>query len=1258
MNKLHKILLAVFLCLAIPFAAAANEAVSLTHLRDIYKVIHPGAPDTYSLSHDQLTAKIKSGVSSLRVLTKYQIPLLHRVYRLIPAQPIGAERIFTELNFKSSDIARIKNWTPNRSLPSRRVERTTGAWNPESLWNFATPGQNRRGNVGAVAQHFQSPSHVASHASTTSAPIMTDMMFARAFNVAALQDQAIGPRKLTGSERDFKDLSALMATHKDTVYERHSALKLLRGSGATLQQFVKAGADFQLLILLGYSGSEIRAAGFDAIEFARAKMGLSFMQSAGFPITDITAAQEQVKAEEIQAEAERQRKEAEAEAKAAAEARPKAVADAQAELADIDTRMKGMSGLVWVSNGDTTTPEACKHGILKIVDSKDTDPQLQNNYLCGVITKQMTWMDNGHDVSKRCARYNETALETGTWANNYLCVPFDFDFKIMFSLDSEISFPNGDGACISIAPGRYGFDDNYMCWRRNANFARDSRNRLVDQAIVAGVPDADTLRDLALSEWPKNSLGAFLKTMNDKSVFKLYDRSGHADQQAILSHLTQLQKDELIEANRLVLNWYQDGAKNGEFCTYIYEGGGAWNNTFLCANKDVGFRWSNNGRIPGMKCFQYFETGAGWDDNFLCVPPSFEYDMRFVPNSTDIHGIQDHCLYIKNSKAGPRFEDNWLCYDRDSLVDLNGRWEPATPPCPTCPEIDYEVSFGVEKGQEKSQESSFGMEVSISVEEDIGAVVEETSVTATTSFSSSFSSAVSHSFSRSKDETISVPCHLGAVWQWVTTAERECSFGRDCPALTARSSIIQCTVPGDEPDPSPLWSPCEPVFNDNQSSTRMRGQNVNSRSDLPGGWRCRGENEILIDQATYGRSCGAERGNVTDVVALDCQDSDTGICTFVIDKMRLGHNGSEQCENNFEVAFTCPGDGDRLRSVRVDNEAGHKTPIRLDCGPGGQFRVNVEPNEPTPDALQKADARAKSEAAKAAVEMAKAKAAIEVAKAEVEAAHAMAQAAKAQIDAAKAMAEAAKQPQIATRETPPSATFSTAKLPYCILPLQCAPQAQSSLAPLQTQPQGQPWGQPETFEQPAAPQQDWNQSPPPENGWGQPQGHNTWSEPQPEQHGANEAPPSWGTPAPEAGQTQAFVQPPQASWGAPQETYESPVTYPEGGYGENSEPGLVPQQEPWDQAVGPPPEYIEGETILNPYDEQAMGGEYQPEYDETLPAPFDQDEQFIERAYPADGEFEQEIFVEDQQPYQTQDVTGPGWETEQGQIQLPENDEK
>ncbi|KMW57119.1 hypothetical protein AIOL_002078 [Candidatus Rhodobacter oscarellae] len=640
------------------------------------------------------------------------------------------------------------------------------------------------------------------------------------------------------------------------------------------------------------------------------------------------------------------------------------------EIDELRSTIDSIRDLTWVNN--ETYTKSCSVN-LPIKDAQDNAGWRNDGALCGSATKHFEFSDSGPVRGKRCTRLNEP-FGSPVWDDNYLCTDYDFPYELRFSIHNRITTVGSNGGCLHMpehVPAQQAWDDNYLCWQPSNSYASVVRHIRLLEGRQRGLE----LPEDPLFAWKRSDLRAYVDLLEPfEALLDLFNSSTVAERAALAKVLKPEESRSIIEANELIFTWALGAPLPNQQCTLIYEkdsgfdGSSFYSNetskiaagerlpgfAHLCANRDVGLKWSLDGELAGMRCFPLNEPKISsgkdsqlWSDNFLCAPEDFDYDVRFVTNGR-IEGIQDKCLSIRTPDAGPVWNDNFICYDRDKLGDFDGHWEAATPPCPSCPEIDYQVSYGVEEGKETSSESSFGIEISLSVEEDDEILGTGVSAEQSISSSASFSSAVAESFSRSKTEDITVPCHLGQVWQWVSVATRDCAFGVQCPAITARSSVIQCTVPGDEPIHDPSWSPCEPVFVDNLSATLVRSQNSGSRSDLPGGWRCRGVKEIIVEQATYGRSCNAPVGNVTDRVAINCQGGE-GQCHFIVDMAELGRPGGNSCEHNFEAFYSCPGDGDRLRSAFVSGEAGYGTKVSLACGSDdSKYKPVVLEGDPRP----------------------------------------------------------------------------------------------------------------------------------------------------------------------------------------------------------------------------------------------------------------------------------------------------------------------
>ncbi|MGH1413595.1 MAG: hypothetical protein ACRBB0_08875, partial [Pelagimonas sp.] len=573
----------------------------------------------------------------------------------------------------------------------------------------------------------------------------------------------------------------------------------------------------------------------------------------------------------------------------------------------------------------------------------------------------LTWSDNGQISGMECARYYE---EQGgaAWNNNYLCSDTNFPFELSFltNVSGIPKPPNAKTKCFPMRepdPSRLIWDNNYICATPNDKTGEQVQSARAKLAKAAGF---DVPND-PIYLWNDEQIKRFIALFKtDEELSNMVLDASVKERIALGEIMTDTQRKAVSRAAEMILTWSDNGVLPGQHCIKIDEEQFGWDNNFLCSTRDHGLRWSNYGRLPGMKCFSFNETVVDgtasnlWKDNYLCQPPESEYDFLFITDGKTA-GLADRCIKIfeGNGSVNASWNDNFLCYDRDRLVSYDGQWELASPPCPSCGGIEFTVSYGMEKGKEKSTEMTH--EASVNISQSFGSgLVEgvgykrETSIEIGYSFS--HAEAIAESFSQSKSEEFTLSCGLGALWQWTSTADMDCSFGSACPALTAKANLFQCTVPGDEPLHDPTWEPCEPVFINNVTSTPGRIQN-GTETELPGAWRCRVEDEILIDQATYGRNCGADLGNVTDLVARKCRtksggaDNNTGKCEVVVDMDRFGRPGGDQCKHDFEVLYTCTGDGDKIRSLYIPGEAGYDTLAQLNCHSGTTGKESVQ--EPT-----------------------------------------------------------------------------------------------------------------------------------------------------------------------------------------------------------------------------------------------------------------------------------------------------------------------
>lgn len=135
------------------------------------------------------------------------------------------------------------------------------------------------------------------------------------------------------------------------------------------------------------------------------------------------------------------------------------------------------------------------------------------------------------------------------------------------------------------------------------------------------------------------------------------------------------------------------------------------------------------------------------------------------------------------------------------IASIQGGWEVAGL-CENCTNVNYDVTVGVVKGTTKERESSWFAEVSVSQSVEISSVSAEVSASA----SWAGRDLMANSFSLSKDNTLSVTCDLGVLWQWVTRAESFClpsASSSECLTI-AKSKMFQCLRPGEDPGDAEL----------------------------------------------------------------------------------------------------------------------------------------------------------------------------------------------------------------------------------------------------------------------------------------------------------------------------------------------------------------------------------------------------------------------------------------------------------------------
>ena len=90
-------------------------------------------------------------------------------------------------------------------------------------------------------------------------------------------------------------------------------------------------------------------------------------------------------------------------------------------------------------------------------------------------------------------------------------------------------------------------------------------------------------------------------------------------------------------------------------------------------------------------------------------------------------------------------------------------------------------------------------------------------------------------------------------------------------------------------------------------------------------------NEVNVQTAWYGQSCGAQHGNVTAHVKSRCDGRAS--CDYRVDALTLG-DPAPNCAKNFVVLYACRGQAN-LRLAQVGAEANGRN-LALSCAPPPQ----------------------------------------------------------------------------------------------------------------------------------------------------------------------------------------------------------------------------------------------------------------------------------------------------------------------------------
>ena len=117
------------------------------------------------------------------------------------------------------------------------------------------------------------------------------------------------------------------------------------------------------------------------------------------------------------------------------------------------------------------------------------------------------------------------------------------------------------------------------------------------------------------------------------------------------------------------LAWSYAGAIEGMHCVKWEEPSDPhdWDDNYLCAARDFGFRWSFRGPIQGrgLRCIQVKEPSDPhfWHDNYFCWPRDLNVSFRFsssgrIPNWG--------CVAVVEPSDPHTGADNFLCYRQET----------------------------------------------------------------------------------------------------------------------------------------------------------------------------------------------------------------------------------------------------------------------------------------------------------------------------------------------------------------------------------------------------------------------------------------------------------------------------------------------------------------------------------------------------------------------------------------------------------------
>jgi hypothetical protein len=122
-------------------------------------------------------------------------------------------------------------------------------------------------------------------------------------------------------------------------------------------------------------------------------------------------------------------------------------------------------------------------------------------------------------------------------------------------------------------------------------------------------------------------------------------------------------RESQAHAREEAFRWSQAGPISGRLCTQVFEvvDPHAWNDNFLCSDRDFGVRWSHAGPIAGMKCTRISEDADphAWSDNYLCLPASSRINLVWS-QAGPVNGMS--CTRIHEDADPHAWSDNFLCY--------------------------------------------------------------------------------------------------------------------------------------------------------------------------------------------------------------------------------------------------------------------------------------------------------------------------------------------------------------------------------------------------------------------------------------------------------------------------------------------------------------------------------------------------------------------------------------------------------------------